>query len=179
VDRETEFRRLYDAHRRAVHAYFAGRTGDRELAADLMQEVFTRVWQHLDHLGGMTEDRQRAWIFTVARNLSVDSLRQRQTRSATEDSLARERTFPSDPASSGVIDGERAAVVAAAIGHLPEPQRVALAMAAAGGMTSAHIGSALGIPAGTVRYRLSLARQRLAEELLRYDQAEEDADATA
>jgi RNA polymerase sigma-70 factor, ECF subfamily len=179
VDREAEFRRLYDAHRGAVHAYFTGRTGDRELAADLMQDVFTRVWRHLDRLDGIPDERQRAWIFTVARNLSIDSLRQRRTRSATQDSLARERTFPSDPASSGVIDGERAAVVAAAVRRLPEAQRVALAMAAAGGMTSADIGAVLGIPAGTVRYRLSLARQRLADELRRYDQAEEDADVTA
>ncbi len=56
-----------------MHAYFTGRTGDRDAAADLMQDVFLRVWQHLDQLADMPEDGQRAWIFTVARNLSVDS----------------------------------------------------------------------------------------------------------
>ena len=67
MDREAEFRRLYEAHRVAVHAYLLGRTGDRSLAADLMQEVFLRAWQHLPKLLDMPEDRRRAWIFTVAR----------------------------------------------------------------------------------------------------------------
>ena len=31
MDREAEFGRLYEAHRAAVHAYFVGRTGDRQL----------------------------------------------------------------------------------------------------------------------------------------------------
>ena len=56
-----------------------------------------------------------------------------------------------------------------AISRLPDDQRVALTMAAAGEMTSAQIGAALGVPAGTVRYRLSLARRTLAAALQRYD----------
>jgi RNA polymerase sigma-70 factor (ECF subfamily) len=60
MDREAEFRRLYEAHRAAVHAYFIGRTGDPQSAADLMQDVFLRVWQHLEKLTDMPDDRQRA-----------------------------------------------------------------------------------------------------------------------
>ena len=44
-------------------------------------------------------------------------------------------------------------------------------MAAAGGLTSAQIATALGVPAGTVRYRLSLARRTLGAALAAYDQA--------
>jgi len=73
MDREAEFGRLYEAHRAAVHAYFTGRTGDRQLAADLMQDVFLRAWQHLDKVADLPEDGQRGWLFTVARNLSVDA----------------------------------------------------------------------------------------------------------
>jgi RNA polymerase sigma-70 factor (ECF subfamily) len=42
-------------------------------------------------------------------------------------------------------------------------------MAAASGLTSSEIGAALGVPAGTVRYRLSLARRALSLVLDRYD----------
>jgi RNA polymerase sigma-70 factor (ECF subfamily) len=45
-------------------------------------------------------------------------------------------------------------------------------MAAAGGLTSAEIATALGVPAGTVRYRLSLARRALAAALASYDHPE-------
>jgi len=44
--------------------------------------------------------------------------------------------------------------VAEAIKRLPEQQRITVTMAAAGGLTSAEIATALDVPAGTVRYRL-------------------------
>ena len=65
---------------------------------------------------------------------------------------------------------ERLARLDAAIGQLPEEQRVILSMATAGGLTSAQIGQALGEPAGTVRYRLSQARKQLAAALDLEDQ---------
>jgi RNA polymerase sigma-70 factor, ECF subfamily len=173
VDREAEFRRLYDAHRAAVHAYFTGRTGDPQSAADLMQDAFLRVWQHVEELADLPDDRQRAWIFTAARNLSVDAHRHRLTQVGTAQALAVQPAAPPQPASAPVVAAERVAVVGQAIRRLPEQQRVALTMAAAGEMTSAEIGAALGVPAGTVRYRLSLARRALAQALDRYDCATE------
>ena len=135
-------------------------------AADLMQEVFLRVWQHLEKLTGMPDDGQRAWIFTVARNLSVDAYRHQRTRAGAEQALADEPApAPPSAASTAVIAAERVAVVGEAIRRLPEQQRVTLAMAAAGELTSAEIAAALGVPAGTVRYRLSLARRAVAEAL--------------
>ena len=178
MDREAEFRRLYEAHRAAVHAYFAGRTGDRERAADLMQEVFLRAWQHLDKVAGLPEDGQRGWLFTVARNLSIDLARHQRTTDGAQHALEREpsaRQAPAAaPASTAVLASERASVVAAAVARLPEQQRVTLTMAAAGELNSAEIGAALGVPAGTVRYRLSLARRTLAEALGDYDDLEEE-----
>ena len=169
MDRETEFRRVYEGHRTAVHAYFVGRTVDRSAAADLTQEVFLRVWQRLPELTGMPDDRQRAWIFTVARNLSIDTYRHERTRTDTEAALRHQPTPTALAASTAVIEAQRVAVVSAAMARLPEEQRITLTMAAAGDMTSAEIAAALGIPAGTVRYRLSVARRTLAAALADYD----------
>lgn len=173
MDREAEFRRLYEANRSAVHAYLTGRTGDPQLAADLMQDVFLRVWQHLEKVTDMPDDGQRAWIFTVARNLSVDAHRQQNTQAGAAQALVREPARPQPSASAAVISGERVAVVGEAIRRLPETQRVTLTMAAAGQMTSAEVAAALGVPAGTVRYRLSLARRAVADALDRYDHPRE------
>jgi RNA polymerase sigma-70 factor, ECF subfamily len=170
MDREAEFRRIYEAHRTAVHAYFVGRTANRWAAADLMQEVFMRVWQRLPELLGRSSDGQRAWIFTVARNLSIDAFRHERTRAGAE-AAAGDEPGPAPPsAATAVIAAERVAIVGEAIRRLPEQQRTALAMAATGGLTSAEIATALGVPAGTVRYRLSLARRALAAALASYDQ---------
>jgi RNA polymerase sigma-70 factor (ECF subfamily) len=117
----------------------------------------------------MPDDRQRAWIFTVARNLSVDAHRHQHTQAGTEQALAHEPAPAARPASAPVIAAERVAIVGEAIRRLPEQQRVTLTMAAAGALTSTEIATALGVPAGTVRYRLSLARRALAEALDQYD----------
>ena len=59
--------------------------------------------------------------------------------------------------------------MAAAIDRLPEQQRTTLALAAAGGLNSTEIATALREPAGTVRYRLAMARRALAAALDNYD----------
>jgi RNA polymerase sigma-70 factor, ECF subfamily len=138
-----------------------------------MQETFLRAWRRMPELSGLPADGQRAWLFTVARNLSIDAHRQARTRAAADAALRAEPTDAAAPASASVIAAERVAVVAETIKRLPEQQRVTLTLAAAGGLTSAQIATALGVPAGTVRYRLSLARRTLAEALSTYDELEE------
>src|SRR5918998_5145219 len=150
-------------HRHAVHAYFLGRVSDPELARDLVQETFLRVWRRLSEIGPLDDGQQRPWIFTVARNLAIDSYRTGAARQAAEDALrhqapTRETTVAGPHAQAEL--GERLAQLEAAIGQLPEDQRVVLSMTTAGEMTSRQIGEALGEPAGTVRYRLSQARQQ-------------------
>ena len=99
MDREVEFRRLYEARRGAVHSYFTGRTCDPQSAADLTQDVFLRLGQHLEKLTDMPDDRRRAWIFTVARNLSADAHRHQHTQAGADHALAHEpgRTPPGGP----------------------------------------------------------------------------------
>ena len=162
------FSRIFDQHRHAVHAYFVGRVADPELAADLLQETFLRVWRRLTEVGPLAGDQQRAWIFTVARNLTIDSYRARAARQTAEaalrDQAATQETTVPGPHRQAEL-AEQVARLDAAVGDLPEEQRVILSMATAGGLTSREIGEALGEPPGTVRYRLSQARKQLAAAL--------------
>ena len=179
MDREAEFGRLYEAHRAAVHAYFAGRTGDRQLAADLMQEVFLRAWQHLDKVADLPEDGQRGWLFTVARNLSVDAARHQRTADGAQRALEERAVHPAGPGRRP-RPAPRCWPPSGRASSRPRSRRCRSSsgsrstMAAAGEMNSAEIGAALGVPAGTVRYRLSLARRTLAEALGDYDAAQEE-----
>jgi RNA polymerase sigma-70 factor, ECF subfamily len=162
------FTGIFDQHRHAVHAYFLGRVADPELARDLVQETFLRAWRRLPEIAPLAADRQRAWIFTVARNLAIDSYRAGAARQAAEAAL-RQQAATGQTTEPGphlqTESRERLAQLDAAIRQLPEEQRVILSMATAGGLTSRQIGEALGEPAGTVRYRLSQARKQLAAAL--------------
>jgi RNA polymerase sigma-70 factor (ECF subfamily) len=167
-DDAATFTRIFDHHRQAVHAYFLGRLADPELARDLVQETFLRAWRRLSEIGHLPHDRQRAWIFTVARNLAIDHYRAAAARRDAEAALRHQAATAERTVAGPHLEaelGERLAQLDSAIGRLPEEQRVILAMATAGGMTSRQIGQALGEPAGTVRYRLGLARKQLAADL--------------
>jgi RNA polymerase sigma-70 factor (ECF subfamily) len=170
MDRHAEFGALYADHRAAVHAYFVGRTGDPAAAADLMQEVFLRAWQRLADVAPRSPDGQRAWLFTVARNLVIDEYRHDRTRRDSEAALRREPVPASPSPHAAVVAADRLAIVGAAIGGLPRRQRVVLSLSVAGGLNSTQIAAALDVPAGTVRYRLAEARGALAAALARYDE---------
>lgn len=168
ADRETVFDELYAAHRQTLHAYLLGRTGDAELALDLLQDMFVRAWRNLSMLEGLSAERQRAWLFSVARNLVIDQHRASATRGRTGEALVREAAVaPSgaEPAEAEAAHRARLATLDAAISALPDELRIVLVLQVAGEHTSTEIGELLGRPAGTVRYQLSEARRRLALEL--------------
>ncbi|WP_052668543.1 RNA polymerase sigma factor [Nitriliruptor alkaliphilus] len=165
---EDGFTTLYETHRAPIHAFLLGRTSDRGVASDLLQETFLRAWRRWNDLDGFDDDRRRAWLFTVARNLVVDHHRSRATRTARDEALAREQRPPDghDPgAAEQVALAEQVDRLHEAIAGLPEEQREVLAMSVVAGMTSGDIASATGVPAGTVRYRLHQARRQLARTL--------------
>jgi RNA polymerase sigma-70 factor (ECF subfamily) len=165
---EDAFTRLYEQHRRAIYGYLLGRAGDPETARDLLQETFLRTWRHVAAVRDLTPERQRSWIFAVARNLVIDVRRSRAARDAAHEALRRSAAGAApageEPAARAELS-ERVELLNEAIRSLPEPLRTALAMCTAGGLTSAQAGELLDEPAGTIRYRLNQARRRLAGAL--------------
>jgi RNA polymerase sigma-70 factor (ECF subfamily) len=170
--REALFDALYAAHQQSLHAFFLGRTSDPELALDLLQEAFTRAWRNLDLLQGLPPVRQRAWLFATGRNLVIDQYRSRATRTAAQDALEAATRLDAPVSESAERTVEREGelrLVEAALARLPDDLRIVLVLQVLGEQTSAQIGELLGRPAGTVRYQLSRARARLAEEVERLE----------
>jgi RNA polymerase sigma-70 factor, ECF subfamily len=167
-DAESFLNQIYAAHYQAVHAYFLGRTGDGDVALDLLQETFLRLWRNLSALQEVASERQRYWIFTVARNVLTDNYRKRAARSAAYERLERQANHPpaaADDPEKGMAEEEMMQFLNSAIRRLPEDLRTVLVMQVLGNMTSSEIGEAVGKPAGTVRYQISQARKRLAAEI--------------
>lgn len=161
------FDEAYTAHNRAVYAYLLGRTSNDNTAEDLLQEVFLRVWRHIDKLRTISSERRPFWIFSIARNIVTDYYRQRavieRSETAMPDAEVRDPKLP-DPYRE--LEAEESSTeINVAISNLPDDLRTALVMHAMGEMTSAEIGKILGKPAGTVRYMLSQARRFITDAL--------------
>jgi RNA polymerase sigma-70 factor, ECF subfamily len=153
-DDHAAFTELFEQHRGGVHAFLLARTSDREVARDLLQDTFLRLWRRLDEIVGLERERQRAWIYAVARNLVIDRYRTDGTRRATlaaiADETPRSGSVQVDTADR-LVARDELALLQGAIAALPEDERVILTMSVVAEMT--------------VRYKLHRARARLAEQL--------------
>ena len=161
------FDNLYRDHHRPIYAYLHGKCGCSETAADLLQETFVRVWTNIHQAMRIPSERTRFWLFALGRSAAYDHARRSRTRIGLESPLASVETLQATNGDPAMAFNEKESLTEldAAIRRLPEKLRIALTMHALGGMTSAEIGSALGLPPGTVRYRISEARKRLATEM--------------
>lgn len=159
------FDEAYREHRRSIHAFFYGHTQSNDVASDLVQETYLRVWRHIKTLRRIPVERRKFWLFAIARNILADYYRRRSVRQRHETRMLEfELAGGSDPAQA-VEAGEALAAIDQAMRRLPENLREVLALHTMADMSSKEIGEVLGRPAGTVRYQLSLARKMLAEAL--------------
>jgi RNA polymerase sigma factor (sigma-70 family) len=146
---------LFDRHFDAVHRY-AGRRLGRSLAEEIASETFIRAFD-----GRASFDRSRVdarpWLFGIAANLMRRHWRTERRR------LHALRRLRPDTASESAAH-ERADLVAA-LDALPAKEREALLLHALADLSYAEIAEALDVPIGTVRSRLSRARDRLRKRL--------------
>jgi RNA polymerase sigma-70 factor (ECF subfamily) len=132
----------------------------RQDAEEVAQEAFARAYQRIRDL--REPEQFRAWVVRVTWRLAIDrwrSDRRRQARELTAVTTA-ERT-----AEQLVVESDRATRVWEAIDELPEKLRIVIVLAAVEGHDMREVAQLVGIPEGTVKSRLFLARKALAKRL--------------
>ena len=146
---------LFERHGRPVRAYLRALTGSVDLAEDLAQDVFLRVVRGAERY--QAQDRERAWLFRIARNTLIDHRRRSAVRPMTvgrpvESARGATQTLRLD--------------LSQALARLPDSEREALLMAEIGGLSYAEIAALLGITLPAVRSALYRARMALRANLL-------------
>jgi len=157
---------LFTRHAAAVHRYCYRRTGSAALAEDLTSIVFLTAWRRR-HEVTLDSVPVRGWLFGVATHVVTNSARAVRRH---RDLLARIPPPPvtgdhADEVASRVDTDRDRARVRAAISRLRGTDRDILSLAVLGELSYAEIATALSLPVGTVRSRLSRARTRLRADL--------------
>lgn len=162
--REPEFAAAYDQFAPEIWALAYARRLDADMARDVVQETFLRLWTAWER--GETIHQPRAWLKRVARNLSEDlaksAFRQHgtQTPEALRDLHGREPGPPEQ-----LIRAETFSRIRALLAELPEADRQILTLRYALDYDPPKIAEAMGIAPSAVYMRLSRARQRLEQKL--------------
>ncbi|MFJ5710342.1 RNA polymerase sigma factor [Streptomyces sp. NPDC093105] len=152
----------YDAHARVLFQYAYRMCGDRAAAEDVVSATFLEAWRcrgkvHAD--GGSL----RPWLLGIATNVLRGAAREARRRDAALARMPDSGVLPdfSDAVASRLADEERLRAARVALGRLRRREREVFGLVVWAGLDYATAGEALGIPVGTVRSRLSRARERL------------------
>jgi RNA polymerase sigma-70 factor (ECF subfamily) len=164
------FARLVALHERLVFNLCARLLGDLEEARDVSQEVFLQVFRTLGRFQGRSSFK--TWIYRIAVN-QCHNRRRWWRRRKREHLVSLDILNPTDEArlctergpEQDYASAERARDVQRALQALPFAQRSVLLLREVEGLSCEQVGEALGVPVGTVKSRLSRARETLRRAL--------------
>lgn len=150
-------------HGRLIYNFAYRLTGNRDDAADLVQEVLLRVRRGL---GSYTPGSFEGWLWRITRNAFIDDVRRRNRRPIAELPDVERSLILTSPSPDEVLAHVRLSDdVQSALLKLPMDFRECVVMCDVVGFTYDEISHAVGIPIGTVRSRIHRGRKMLRELL--------------
>ena len=137
---------------------FLARIAGIDDAADIAQEAYLKLFQKFHTFKNVNHARR--FMYKTGYNRAIDSYRQKQTHAAAHKEIKRNSTS-SDHRDHHHIKHD----LHAAIGNLPAKEKAVIALKVQHDFTAREIASHLGIPIGTVLYRIHKALKRMREFL--------------
>jgi RNA polymerase sigma-70 factor (ECF subfamily) len=162
---EDAARRLYRSYASELFGFALNRLGDRGLAEEVVQEIFTRAWRSADAFDA-AKGSVRSWLYGIARNAVVDSERHRSRRIGLPHFETSEVTNAvSEPIEQALVRWQ----LQRAFESLTPEHREVLRLGHFDGLSVKEIAEVTGLPPGTVKSRTYYAMQSLR---LRLDEME-------
>ena len=164
---DTAFAEVMAEHQRMVVQLAMNLLGDRDEALDLSQDVFIRVFRTIGQFRG--QSALRTWIYRIAVNQARNRHRfWRRRRRSDQVSLDAHVEAHGDFQCGAEVGPDRilaqkelAARLQGALDALPFDQRTAIVLREVDGLSYDEIAFSLGVAVGTVKSRLTRARQSL------------------
>lgn len=173
--RELAFRELVRRYERPVFSLVYRMVRDRELAEDLAQDTFVKILNHIDRYS--PEFKFSSWLFKIANNLAIDTLRKRRLDTISLDGHRDATTAAEVEASSMDLAAEQespleelesrelGSAIERAIGRLRPEYRACIMLRHVEGRSYEDIATTLDLPLGTVKTYIHRARHELRVEL--------------
>ncbi len=150
------------AYTRRIYNFAYSYLNDHFEAEDITQEVFFKVYLNLKNF--RSGSNFNAWIYSIAKNLIIDKLRQRKRRQEEVPLQSDQAVSSSDPAEEYRRKRD-IELVRKAISMLPEEFREIIILRDVNELSYEEISAILNLPMGTVKSRINRARLKLYEIL--------------
>ena len=158
---EKEFMVVYEANSNAIFRHIFMRVSDRELALDLTQEAFCRLWKSIVEKPEL--ENLRAFLYKIVHNLIIDYYRKKKDVSL--DRMVEEDDFEPVATSPGTAIGAEFAEFRQALLRIPDSYRDVVTMRYIDEMLPEEIADVIGITAGAVSTRITRGVEMVRKEL--------------
>ena len=164
----SDFNKLYDLYADRLYGFAYNLTHSSEMAEEIVQEVFLKIWQMREHLS--PEYSFRSFLFTIAKNKFLNDLRNRLTLLSYDEYITQldyateggenstESEFNFNELNEQVLQSKD---------KLSKRQKMIFEMSKEEGLSNQEIALKLGISEQSVRNQLSSALKVLREELIK------------
>jgi RNA polymerase sigma-70 factor (ECF subfamily) len=166
---QTAWEEIVRQYRRKVFNIAYKFVGRHDLAEDLTQDIFLKLYKSLD-----TFDRRanfQTWLISVSRNLCIDHYRsvrkERETINRDVDPAELATVAPDPAADSRLEHQDRVRLLRIALDRLPLTLRTAVMLRDIQELTYQEIADRLSLPEGTVKSRINRGRTELARQIQR------------
>jgi RNA polymerase sigma-70 factor (ECF subfamily) len=163
--REDALAEAYRRHAGAAFALARRLLVDRQMAEEVLQEVFLRLWNQPDRFDP-ERGSLRSYLLAQTHGRSVDMLRSETARRRREERDSRERAESVIDIEREVIDLSMSEQVKEVVAALPADERRAIELAYFGGHTYRQVAVMLDQPEGTVKSRIRSGLRRMRDGLV-------------
>jgi len=144
---------LYDHYSKALFIIIKQIITQQEVAEDILQETFVKVWQNIHTYDG-SRGRLYTWMLSIARNLSIDRTRSKEFNKQSKTGTLQENVYTSAPTEESRVTDVGLKKV---LNSIPEENARLIDLAYFKGYTQEEIAKILVMPVGTVKTRMRSA----------------------
>jgi RNA polymerase sigma-70 factor (ECF subfamily) len=169
---EDAFALAYDRYSDLLYGSLIRFTGDREAAAEIVQDTFLALWRRAGQFD-VRAGTLAGWLLSIARHRAVDVYRARARRPQLANAADEGSGAPESEASRSDDDPHAIvarrwlrAVIRTAVSELSDEERAVVTLAYSGGLSQSEISTRTGVPLGTVKSRTRRALAHLRGRLI-------------
>ena len=148
-----EFKHLFDRHFEGIRNYIYYRTGDMDLAEDLVQDVFLKLWERRD---SVKRETIKSYLYTIAHNMIINQAKRQQLM---YNFINSSKVMPAEHETPDFLmeKNEFHDYLNQVLASIPEPDRVVFLMNRIEQLKYLEIAERLGLSVKAVEKRMSKA----------------------
>jgi len=159
------FSQLYNMYVKKIYAYALGILKSPDLAEDVTQDTFVKLWEHAPNI--QTDRSVQAFLFTIARNLSLNVIKRASRETWISDELFTHAIHQSENGLQYTERKQTGEFISLAVNQLPPKRKAIYELCREDGYSYKEAAKKLGIKDSTVNSQMVKALKTIKDFMVR------------